>query len=111
MRMGISRKTLLGCKEHSIVRDGILHGVAGVYVIPSGRKHESGWACMDLVATFYDEREPVHFSSFTDDIGFEGDGFRIDCDYPSRIIHIWNSRERGNGFSIRGCSSMTFTQK
>ena len=64
--MIINRKTLLSCKEYIISKDGKLTGVAGVYVIPSRRKHESGWAAMDLIATFYDGREPVHFSSFTD---------------------------------------------
>lgn len=108
--MNINRKTLLSCKEYSISKDGNLTGVAGVYVIQSRRKHESGWAAMDLIATFYDGREPVHFSSFTDDVSFCGTGFRMDCDWPSGIIHIWNSHCAGKGFNVRGCSSMMFEE-
>ena len=108
--MIINRKTLLSCKEYNISIEGNLTGVAGVFVIPSRRKHESGWAMMDLIATFYDGREPVHFSSFTDDVSFCGTGFRMDCDWPSGIIHIWNSHEQGKGFNVRGCSSMMFEE-
>lgn len=108
--MIIDRKTLLSCKEYSISKDGNLTGVSGVYVIPSGRKHESGYTAMDLIATFYDGREPVHFSSFTDDVSFCGTGFRMDCDWPTRIIHIWNSLDMRKGFNIRGCSSMMFEE-
>ena len=39
--MIIDRKTLLSCKEYSTSIAGKLTGVAGVYVIPSRRKHES----------------------------------------------------------------------
>ncbi len=108
--MIINRKTLLSRKEYNIFKDGNLTGVSGVYVIPSRRKHESGWTKMDLIATFYDGREPVHFSSFTDDVSFCGTGFRMDCDWPSGIIHIWNSHEQGKGFNVRGCSSMMFEE-
>lgn len=108
--MIIDRKTLLSCKEYSTSIDGKLTGVAGVYVIPSRRKHESGWTMMNLIATFYDGREPVHFSSFTDDVSFDGTGFRMDCDWPSGIIHIWNSHCARKGFNVRGCSSMMFEE-
>ncbi len=108
--MKIDRKTLLSCKSHNLCAEGPLYGVSGVYVIPSGRKHESGWTMMDLIATFYDEREPVHFSTITDDINLYGTGFRIDCEYPSRIIHIWNGKVGRKGFSVRGCSSVFFEE-
>lgn len=71
--------------------DKALTGVAGVYVIPSGRKHDSGWACMDFVAEFKDRRTHLmRFGGCCDDVRFKGAHFRMDCEYPSRIIHIWN---------------------
>lgn len=109
--MEINKKALLNCKKYDLCREGTLSGVSGVYVIPSGRKHESGWAQMNLVATFYDGREPVLCSTFSDDISFYGTGFRMDCDYPSRIIHIWNSHVGKEGFRVRGCSSISMEEK
>lgn len=88
--------------------DEELHGVIGVYVIPSGRKHESGYACMDFVASFQDGRPPVRFGGGCDDVHFDGNGFRMDCEYPTRIIHIWNNRP----FSVSDdLSSITFTEE
>lgn len=66
----------------------------GVYVIPSGRKHDSGWCCMDFVAETEDGL--VGFGGGCDDVSFKGEHFRMDCTFPSRIIHIWNRR----GFTI-----------
>lgn len=72
--------------------DEELHGVNGVWVIPNRKKHESGWECMDFVATFKDKnKEPVRFGGGCDSVDFQGDGFRMDCDYPSGIIHIWSN--------------------
>lgn len=79
----------------------------GVWVIPSGRKHDSGWACMDFVAIT--PEGPIGFGGRCDDVGFEGSHFRMDCDYPSRTIHIWNSR---GAFTIsRDLSSIYFTEE
>ena len=68
-----------------------LHGVNSVWLIPSGRKHESGWACMDFVASWqYPENKLVRFGGACDSLELAGDHFVIDCDWPSRIIHIWS---------------------
>lgn len=66
-----------------------LEGVKGVWVFPSGRKHDSGWACMDFIATFKD-RDPVRFGGGCDVVLFDGNHFRMDCEYPSRVIRIFN---------------------
>lgn len=87
------REELLSVKRREW--DNVLHGVKGVFVISSGRKHDSGYACMDFVAETEDGL--VRFGGGCDDIRLAGTGFRMDCEYPSRIIHIWNSR---NTFSI-----------
>lgn len=68
-----------------------LHNVTGVYVIPSRRKHESGYACMDFVAEFHrGERPMVRFGGCTDSVAFCGANFQMDCTYPHGIIRIWS---------------------
>lgn len=87
----------------------ILCDVSGVYVIPSGRKHDSGFACMDFVAEFKNNKKPmVRFGGCCDDVSFNGTHFRMDCLHPQRIIHIWNSIP----FSIScDVSSINFTEQ
>jgi hypothetical protein len=93
--MKYTRKELLSIPKRNW--NEMLFDVSGVYVIPSARKHDSGWACMDFVAEFKDREKPmVRFGGGCDDVAFEGSHFRMDCIHPSRIIHIWNNR----GFSI-----------
>ena len=88
--MQYTRKDLLSVPKRNW--SDALHGVSGVYVIPSGRKHESGFACLDFVAEFRDREKPlVRFGGICDDVSFCGKHFRMDCLHPQRIIHIWNS--------------------
>lgn len=62
-----------------------------VYVIPSGRKHESGYAQMDFVAITVDGKK-VGFGGVCNSVEFQGNWFRMDCLHPSRIIRIWNRK-------------------
>lgn len=88
--MEVTRKALLSIPTRKW--DETLSDVSDVYVIPSGRKHESGWACMDFVATFKGRERPmVRFGGRCDDVSFYGSHFRMDCLHPQRIIHIWNT--------------------
>lgn len=87
------RKELLSVQRREW--DNTLTGVSGVYVLPSGRKHGSGYTCMDFVAET--KNGMVRFGGGCDDVRLIGCNFRMDCEYPSRIIHIWNSR---NTFKI-----------
>lgn len=50
----ITRKELLSvpCREW----DKVIKDACSVYIIPSGRKHDSGYACMDMVE-FYTIQE------------------------------------------------------
>lgn len=91
--------------------DEKLTGVIGVYVLPSRRKHDSGWACMDFVAEFADSRRPmIGFGGCTDDVSFVGSHFRMDCTYPHGIIHIWCAY--GRTFSIsHNLSSIDFKEE
>jgi len=68
-----------------------LYEVKGVYIIPLHRKHDSGWACMDFVAELADGSK-IGFSGWCDDLLLEGRYFRIDCDYESKCLHIWNDK-------------------
>jgi len=80
--------------------------VYGVYILPSGRKHESGWAIMDFVAVKKDGNK-IGFGDCCDDIVLEGSHFRIDCDHPSRLLHIWNRY----GFTVKsGLSSISLVE-
>lgn len=88
--MKYTRKDLLSVPKRKW--SDALYGVAGVYVIPSGRKHDSGFACMEFVAEFKGGKKPmVRFGGSCDDVSFEGRHFRMDCLHPQRIIHIWNT--------------------
>ena len=79
----------------------VLFGVTGVYVLPSDREseYENGFAYLDMVAEWPLEADKpmVRFGSVCEDVMLYGFGFRMDCLYPSGIIHIWN---RNNPFEI-----------
>ena len=93
--MKYNRKELLSVPKRKWSE--ILENVTGVYIIPSGRKHDSGYACMDFVAEFKASKNKlVGFGGMCDDIKLEGTNFSMDCIHPSRILHIWNS----NAFSV-----------
>ena len=77
--------------------DEVLHGVVGVWAMPNGKKHDSGWGCMDFVAEFEDGRPNVKFGGGCDVVEFVDNSpsdcfgvFRMDCDYKSRLVHIWS---------------------
>lgn len=87
--MNYTKKELLAVPKREWKE--ILHDVKCVYVIPSGRKHDSGYACMDFVASFQNPEKPlVRFGGGCDDVSFEGSHFKMDCLHPQRIIRIWN---------------------
>lgn len=49
---------------------------------------------MDFVAEFEDPEKPlVRFGGGCDDVCLDGKYFKIDCIYPSRILHIWSYRK------------------
>lgn len=103
--MKFTREELLNVEKRKW--DDVLKNVTGVYIIPSGRKHDSGYACMDFVAEFKGNDKLVRFGGGCDDVSLNGTHFRIDCLHPSRIIHIWNRK----GFSISNdVSSINFDE-
>lgn len=88
--------------------DKILSDVQGVWVIPNRKKHESGFACMDLVAST--PNGLVRFGGGCDDINLLGAHFRIDCIYNPKLIHIWNSGRKGTFSVSRDLSSIDFIE-
>lgn len=103
--MSNRRKELLSVPKREW--NEVIKNAVGVYVIPSGRKHDSGWACMDFVAELANGSK-IRFGGWCDDVAFYGSKFRMDCEYPSRIIHIWNSR--GNFAITHDVSSIDFVE-
>lgn len=67
-----------------------------IVVIPSGKKHDSGWALMYVIG-LNDEQVPIEIAACCDDIcwkipaALEYD-FRNDMFYPSGAIHFWSRK-------------------
>ena len=64
-----------------------------LYVIPSGKKHESGFALMYIVGINGDEKE---IAAACDDIVWDATAageysLRNDMLYPSGILHYWSN--------------------
>lgn len=78
-----------------------------MYVIPSRRKHESGYACMDFVAS--KNGDLVRFGGGCDDVSLRGAHFRMDCDYKTKLIRIWNGK--GSFTITHDISSITFIEE
>ena len=65
-----------------------------LFVLPSGKKHDSGWALMVLVGVKKDGS--LERAAWCDDICWDVQGvdeyrMRTDCTYPSGILHFWGS--------------------
>ena len=69
--------------------DGDIRHAIGVYIIPSRRKHDSGYAIMDFVAVIKGG-QMIRFGGCCDDVSLRGQNFRIDCEYGSKLVHVWN---------------------
>lgn len=83
----MNREQLLQCPKREW--DKHIEHAIGVYVIPTRKKHDSGYAIMEFVAET-DSGEKIRFGGCCDDVSFEGEHFRMDCDFESKLIHIWN---------------------
>lgn len=104
----MTRKEILAlpARERKICE--VLKGAISAYIIPNRKKHDSGWMCMTIIVTFRDGRDAVLFETYTDDIAFYGEHFRMDCDYPSGVIRVWNNKYT---FSVCGNSSVDFDEE
>lgn len=86
----MNRKELLAAKPRKW--DEELHNVMSVYVIPSRRKHDSGYAIMDFVAVTRNG-DYIRFGGCCDDVRLKGEHFRMDCDFKSKLLRIWNDEK------------------
>ena len=82
----MTRKELLAVPKRKW--DEELTEVSAVWVIPSRIKHDSGFACMDFVAET--PTGLIRFGGGCDDVSFIGSHFKMDCDYKTKLIRIWN---------------------
>ena len=61
-----------------------------IFILPTRRKHESGYTIMEFVAQ-KPNGEFVKFGGCSDVAVFYGWKFKLDCLYPSKIIHLFSS--------------------
>lgn len=83
----MNRKELLDCPLRDW--DGDIKHAVGVYIIPTKKKHESGYAIMSFVAEIEGGKR-IRFGGCCDDVSLNGNNFRIDCDFKTKLVHIWN---------------------
>ena len=70
-----------------------LHHVIGLYIIPNGRKHDSGWGCMTYVAEIRvgeHKTKLVRCNGDSDHLWLGVKNLSVDCTYPYKVIHIHN---------------------
>lgn len=69
-----------------------------ILIIPSGKKHDSGWALMYIIGVI--SGEPFEIAAACDDINWQlpaeqqVSGLRTDMIYPSGVIHFWSNHYR-----------------
>ncbi len=96
--MNYTRKELLALPERDWDKETIYDSIA---VVPSGKKHDSGYAEIVIVGFDIDSKKPVEIASYCDDINYcfpEGvhvephdkTVLRTDMFYPSGITHVWS---------------------
>lgn len=79
-----------GAKE--VPWDEKIRGIKGVYIMPTRRKHSSGYAVMRLLFVLKDETM-IKSDDCCDVVDIRGCNFKIDCMYPSGILHLFTWRE------------------
>jgi hypothetical protein len=67
-----------------------------IIVIPSGQKHDSGWALMYIIG-LDEDNEPIEIAAACDDICWKiptsmSYDFRNDMYYPSGALRYWSNK-------------------
>lgn len=104
----INKKDLLSSPRREW--DKTIKDACSVYIIPSGKRHDSGYCCMDMVAIINGTGKKIRFGGCCDSIQLTGDSFRIDCEHPSRIIRVWNNSGDGTFSISHDLSDIRFIQ-
>lgn len=90
--MNIKRKELLALPPRKRWDEKTVY--QSVYLVPSGKKHDSGYMCVAIVGVR--EHKPIEIAAYPDDIGwsfplgYKHESLRMDCEWPSGIIHAWS---------------------
>lgn len=69
---------------------------SSIFIIPTGRKHDSGWALMAIIGC-NDKGEPVEIAAYCDDVCYDFGlvthkeyAMRTDMTYPENCLHVWS---------------------
>jgi hypothetical protein len=84
-----------------------------IIVIPSGQKHDSGFALMYIIGL---ENEPIEIAAACDDICWKiptlmNYDFRNDMYYPSGALRYWSNRYRFEVGASLSSTNITLTTK
>lgn len=83
----------------------------GLYIIPSGLKHDSGYMAIAIVGI--KENDDLEIAAYPDDIcwnfmkflqAYDVTGMRTDCLYPTGVLHFWGKKLK---FIVEGAYSST----
>lgn len=109
--MAIKRKELLALPERGWREESIYDSL---YLVPSGRKHDSGYMCVAIVGVR--DYKPVEIAAYPDDIEWivpatDRMDFRMDCEYPSGILHPWSYNHKFKVGSALSSTTVTLIKK
>ena len=70
-----------------------------IYIVPTGRKHDSGWMVIAIVGCNFEDKQIVgEIAAYCDDVTWsfplEHPSLRTDCEYPAGIMRFWASSKR-----------------
>ncbi len=110
--MNYTRKELLALPERVWDKETTYDSIA---MVPSGKKHDSGYALIAIVGFDTDSKDPVEIAAYCDDLcycfpygipiqPYDLPVLQTDMYYPSCITHIWS---REHLFKIGGSLSST----
>jgi hypothetical protein len=96
------RKNLLKLPVRNWTEDSTYYSIL---IVPTGKKHDSGWALMAIVGT-NEKFRPIEIAAYCDDINWiipeastsipvRGDNYYIsdihsDMHYPSNVMQMWS---------------------
>lgn len=89
-----SRTGLLGIKREKKWEDEVTY--KDIFVVPSRKKHDSGWSVMVVVGVLPDGT--YEQAAWCDDICWnvqttrKEHSMRCDCSYPGGILHFWGAQ-------------------
>ena len=88
----MTREELLSIPKRDLFET--LHDVRAVYIIPSDKVHDSGYACFDFVAVKGENLdEYIGFGSGCDAVKIIGNlNLGVDCEKDNHCVRLWSMR-------------------